>query len=115
VNTGGQYAVKATMNLTAVERAQVRPGMYANVMLPIAQTASSAKVATVAKSAIVERGQLKGIYTVSNQKTALLRWIRTGRDFGNEVEVVSGLGLGEDYIVGDLSAVSDGRPVVIKK
>lgn len=114
VNTGGQYAVKASLKLSAEERQLVRSGMYANVLLPIAQTTSSAKVATVAKSAIVERGQLKGIYTVSNQNTALLRWIRTGRDFGNEVEVVSGLSLGEAYIVSDLSVISDGRPVAIK-
>ena len=63
------------------------------------------------KSALIQRGQLTGIYTVSNQNTALLRWIRVGKDLGDRVEVVSGLTSGEEYIVSNLSDLSDGIPV----
>lgn len=113
--TGGQFAIKAALKLSPAQKKVVYPGMYAHVKVPIAKSASSANYATVAKSAIIERGQLKGVYTVSNQNTALLRWIRTGRDFGDQFEVVSGLALGEDYIVSDLSSIKDGYPVAVKK
>ena len=49
--------------------------------------------------AIVHRGQLTGIYTVSQNNTALLRWLRLGRTYGDRVEVLSGLSLDEEYIV----------------
>ena len=49
--------------------------------------------------AIITNGQLSGIYTVSQSNTALLRWLRLGRTFGDQVEVLSGLNVGEAYIV----------------
>ena len=49
--------------------------------------------------AIVTNGQLSGVYTVSQTNTALLRWLRLGRTFGNQVEVLSGLNSNEAYII----------------
>ena len=48
--------------------------------------------------AIVTNGQLSGVYTVSQSNTALLRWLRLGRTFGDQVEVLSGLYADESYI-----------------
>ena len=48
---------------------------------------------------LVKNGQLTGIYTVSQNNTALLRWLRLGRTFGDQVEVLSGLSADEQYIV----------------
>ena len=49
--------------------------------------------------AIVTNGQLSGVYTVSQSNTAMLRWLRLGRTFGDQVEVLSGLNADEAYIV----------------
>ena len=36
---------------------------------------------------------------MSQSNTALLRWLRLGRTFGDQVEVLSGLSADEQYIV----------------
>ncbi|WP_282050439.1 efflux RND transporter periplasmic adaptor subunit [Maribacter aquivivus] len=94
-NTGGQYLVKVILDKTD---AQILSGMYATVQFPVARkTTSSAVIIPV--QAIVKKGQLSGIYTVSQSNTALLRWLRLGRIFGDQVEVLSGLSADEQYIV----------------
>ncbi len=94
-NTGGQYLVKVILDKTD---AQILSGMYATVQFPIARkTASTAVMIPI--DAIVNNGQLTGIYTVSQSNTAVLRWLRLGRTFGDKVEVLSGLSADEQYIV----------------
>ena len=40
----------------------------------------------IPKSAIVENGQLTGVYTVSSQNTAVLRWVKVGKTFGDQLK-----------------------------
>lgn len=94
-NTGGQYLVKVILNKT---NAQIRSGMYATVQFPVARKTTSSAV-MIPVNAIVNNGQLTGVYTVSQSNTALLRWLRLGRTFGDKVEVLSGLSPDEQYIV----------------
>ena len=94
-NTGGQYLVKVIIDKT---NAQLLSGMYATVQFPVARKTTSSAVMIPIES-IVKNGQLTGIYTVSQSNTALLRWLRLGRTFGDQVEVLSGLSADEQYIV----------------
>ncbi|SHK37701.1 RND family efflux transporter, MFP subunit [Maribacter aquivivus] len=94
-NTGGQYLVKVILDKTD---AQILSGMYATVQFPGARKTTSSAV-MIPVQAIVKKGQLSGIYTVSQSNTALLRWLRLGRTFGDQVEVLSGLSADEQYIV----------------
>lgn len=94
-NTGGQYLVKVILDKTD---AQILSGMYATVQFPIARKTTSSAV-MIPIDALVKKGQLSGIYTVSQSNTALLRWLRLGRTFGDQVEVLSGLSADEQYIV----------------
>lgn len=115
-NTGGQYLVKVTLNAT--DKA-ILSGMFVNVQFPIANkpktktTVKSDKV-MVPESALVKQGQLTGIYTVANGKTAILRWIRTGKSFGSQVEVLSGLSANEQYIVSAEGKLYNGALVSIQ-
>ena len=94
-NTGGQYLVKVILNKTD---AQILSGMYATVQFPVSRKTTSSAI-MIPVEAIVKNGQLSGIYTVSQSNTALLRWLRLGRTFGDQVEVLSGLSADEQYIV----------------
>lgn len=97
-NTGGQYLVK--INLDKTDNT-VLSGMFVNVQFPVAnaiQTKTSEKV-LVPESALVQQGQLTGIYTIGTGNIAILRWLRIGKNFGNQVEVLSGLSANEQYIV----------------
>ena len=94
-NTGGQYLVKINLEKTGVN---ILSGMFSTVQFPVERKANSSMVLIPTK-AIVKNGQLSGVYTVSQSNTALLRWLRLGRTYGNKVEVLSGLSASESYIV----------------
>lgn len=112
-NTGGQYLVKINLENT---NATVLSGMFVNVQFPIEKTTTatfkSDKV-LVPESALITKGQLTGIYTVTND-VAILRWIRTGKTFGSQVEVLSGLSADEKYIVSAEGKLYNGVKVLIR-
>lgn len=98
-NTGGQYLVKLNLEKT---NSNILSGMFVNVQFPIEnkfQTINSLEEVTVPESALVHNGQLTGIYTIGEGNIAILRWLRVGKTVGGQVEVLSGLAAGEQYIV----------------
>ncbi len=86
-NTGGQYLAKV---LLQESEEPLKTGMYATVAFPI-KRAEDAAAYLVASDILVHRGQLTGVYTVSSQDKASLRWIRLGKTVGDSVIVLSGL------------------------
>lgn len=108
--TGGQYPVKVVLE----KNEAIKSGMYATVQFPVAQTDDTPQLVTVPKEAIVTQGDLRGVYTVSQQNTAMLRWLRLGRSFGNEVEVLSGLNAEEAIIVEAEGKLYNGAKVEVQ-
>lgn len=105
-STGGQYKVKA--NLISREEMPLFSGMKARLVLATDQHSNGIFVPS---SAIVRRGELKGLYVVSQQNTALLRWVRLGESFDDYVEVLSGLNKNEQVITTSESKLSNGIKV----
>ena len=114
-NTGGQYLVK--INLTNPP-SEVLSGMFVNVQFPLAGKKEMVKDKSdkvmVPESALVRQGQLTGIYTIGNGNTAILRWLRLGKTYGNQVEVLSGLSADETYIVSAEGKLYNGVKVSIE-
>lgn len=109
-NTGGQFLVKVILDKTA---STILSGMFAKVQFPVEKKETSTKI-LVPTSAIVTNGSLKGIYTVSEQNTAILRWLRLGKIYGENVEVLSGLNADEQYIISAEGKLFNGVKVAIK-
>ncbi|UBB90374.1 efflux RND transporter periplasmic adaptor subunit [Candidatus Kaistella beijingensis] len=113
-NTGGQYLVK----INVPQSRDYLPGMFVNVVFPFKRSGSVnqdfQESVTVPKTAIVENGQLTGIYTVSSANTAMLRWIKTGKTLGDQVEILSGLNSKEPYIVSANGKLFNGAKVQVK-
>lgn len=109
-NTGGQYLVKITLDKTD---AAILSGMYVTVKFPVEKQVKSHLV-LIPENAIVESGQLKGVYVVGENNTALLRWLRLGRTFGNEVEVLSGLSADETYVVSSEGRLFNGAKISVQ-
>ena len=109
-NTGGQYRVKVALSETS---APILTGMYATVKFPTTADTQS-KAALVPMEAIIHKGQLSGVYTVSENNTALLRWLRLGRSYGDKVEVLSGLSADESYIVSSNGKLYNGAKIAIQ-
>ncbi len=110
-NTGGQYLVKALLDKTD---AHILSGMFATAQFPIAPTTKTVSMVLIPQSALVENGELKGVYTISDQNRALLRWLRLGKIYGDQVEVLSGLNSEEQYIVSADGKLFNGAKVSIQ-
>lgn len=110
-STGGQYMVK----INVAQNKDLLPGMYVSAEFPFKRSSKTTQdfqeTVVVPKSALVTQGQLTGIYTVSKQKTAVLRWVRTGATFGEQIEILSGLRQGEPYVTGSSSRLYNGAKV----
>ena len=112
-NTGGQYLVKIDLGKTDNT---VLSGMFVNVQFPVANKATTSKseLLLVPESALVKQGQLTGIYTIGTGNVAILRWLRTGKNYGDQVEVLSGLSANEQYIVSADGKIYNGASVSVQ-
>jgi len=113
-NTGGQFMVKINIHATS----DLLPGMFVNVKFPFKNsekgTQGLQESIMVPKSALVEQGQLIGVYVVSSGNTAVLRWIKIGKALGEQVEVLSGLTSKEAYIVSSDGKLYNGAKIELK-
>jgi RND family efflux transporter MFP subunit len=113
INPAGHYASRQFEVQVQIARngdgGTIKSGMYAQVLH---QTGTRSAL-TVPRQALVQRGQLTGLYTVANDQ-ALLRWVRTGAQMGDRVEVLSGLRPGEPYIVNAQQRILDGQRVRVE-
>jgi len=85
----------------------LRSGVFGRVKFAVGQK----QALTVPQSALVERGQLTGVYVLDTDRVARLRLIKTGKAYGDRVEVLSGLNEGETVVSGNVDAVSDGSRI----
>ena len=112
-NTGGQYLVKIDLNRS---EAKILSGMFVNVQFPV-EKKENVKVSDkvlIPVTALVKEGQLTGIYTIGSGNVAILRWLRIGKNFGDQVEVLSGLSANEQYIVSADGKLFNGAKVSIQ-
>lgn len=113
-NSGSVYIIK--ISISEGDRKNLMAGMYVNVSLPVADTLvteGNTSAIMIPVSSIVHKGELDGIYTISGDNQALLRWIRLGKIVNDKVEVLSGLGKSEKFIVHADGDLHNGVPVKI--
>jgi len=111
INTGGQYLVKILLDKTNVN---LLSGMFTSVQFPIEKNVNKKSLLLVPQSALVKQGQLTGVYTIGNENVAILRWLRIGKTFGDQVEVLSGLSANEQYIVSADGKLFNGAKIAIQ-
>lgn len=80
-----------------------RPGSTAKVVFPIAG-AEGAPMLTIPRAALAQRGEVSGVYVVSDGRIAL-RQVRLGRVLGEQVEILAGLKPGERIARDPVAAV----------
>jgi RND family efflux transporter MFP subunit len=82
----------------------LRSGLYAKVRIPKGKK----ELILAPRAAIVEKGQLTGVYAVDGNGIATYRLIRTGREYDGRLEVLSGLKSGDRIIVEHVERAMDG-------
>jgi len=98
-----QVGVSATESL--------RSGMFARVPLTIGER----KTMRIPESAVVRQGQLTGVFIVDEKNSARFRLIRTGRAYGDQVEVISGIKDGTRLVAAPTPQLTNGSAVEPEK
>lgn len=112
INTSGnpgsrQFTVEISLP-EDISKSGVKNGMFGRVML---KGNSGDRTILIPKTVLIERGQLTGIYTVNDASELILRWVRTGREFDEQVEILSGLSVGETFVAVLQNNLRDGLKV----
>ena len=113
--TGGQYIIK--LNISSSDANKLMAGMYAQIKIQTKGTslkADTSSTVMIPTTALIYRDQLVGVYTISAQNTAMLRWLRIGKTTGDKVEVLSGLAKNEAYIIKAEGNLYNGAKVSVK-
>ncbi len=84
-----------------------RSGLYGRARFPVVEK----QVLKVPQKAVLERGQLSGVFVIDTSNTVRLRLIKTGKAYGEQVEVLSGLNDGDRIIVEGMERVKEGDRV----
>ncbi|MBF0337233.1 MAG: efflux RND transporter periplasmic adaptor subunit [Nitrospirae bacterium] len=99
-----------TFNLKiSVTAKDVKSGFNATVDIP----GGMRKVILVPQTAVVDKGQLTGVYTVSKEGVVSFRMVKAGKVYPDKaaVEVLSGLNEGDEVVVGGVGNAIDGGTV----
>jgi RND family efflux transporter MFP subunit len=89
----------------SVSGAGLRSGLYARVKIP---RGTAKEVILAPRTALVDRGQLTGVYTVDDRGVVTYRLVRTGKEYGGDREILSGLKPKERIIVHGVEKAVDG-------
>lgn len=85
---------------------EIKSGMFVRATFQ----GGSREALLVPAAAVVNRGQLTGMFVVDENGLARLRWVRTGRPNGggDTLEILSGLNPGERYVADPPAGLVDG-------
>ncbi len=84
-----------------------RSGQYGQASFPIGE----AKRLAVPSSAVLDHGELQGIFVVGADGKVEYRLVKTGKTFGNRVEILSGVAAGEKVAISHIDRLRDGARV----
>jgi RND family efflux transporter MFP subunit len=79
-------------------------GDFATALFPLGQ----ARMISVPQSALVERGELLGVYALNSQGVGEYRLVKAGKSWGDRVEILSGLNAGDRVVVTQVEGLRDG-------
>lgn len=89
------------------EGTNLRSGMFCRVYIPIGGTG----MLLIPKTAVVQEGQLTGVFELDDAQVAHFRLVRTGKEIGDRVEVISGLQPGRRYVEAVQPALKNGSKI----
>lgn len=91
---------------------ELLPGSYAQVTFTLPANVNTLRVPV---NAVMFRGQNLQVATVDEHHVVHLRSITEGRDFGTEVEVLSGIGPQDELILNPSDSISEGQQVRVRE
>lgn len=93
-----------TVKLDLPSEPGLRSGLYGRA----AFSTSERKALSVAASALIEKGQLVGVFVVDSERRARFRLVKTGGKLGDRIEVLAGLKEGDEVVIAPSYEVREG-------
>lgn len=97
------------VKLTIDSNPDLRSGQFARVTLAMQE----AKTLTVPGDALVNLGQMERLFVVDDGK-ARLRLVRSGKRYGDHIEILSGVNPGEQVVISGQQQLRDGQPITVR-
>jgi RND family efflux transporter MFP subunit len=88
----------------------LRSGLFGRVRFPRGEQLAL----LIPRTALVERGQLQGVYVLEANQIARLRYITLGKSDGENFEVLSGLQNGDRFVAAPGDGEFDGKRIAIR-
>jgi multidrug efflux pump subunit AcrA (membrane-fusion protein) len=96
-----------TVKIDLPANPSLKTGLYGLARFPIAQREAT----TVPQTAIIQRGQLTGVFIVGQDGIAQFRIVTTGKTAEGVIEILSGVSEGDEVVTSDVNSISDGTKV----
>jgi hypothetical protein len=106
--TGDPHTHTFTVKVDLPMAPGLKTGMFGRFQLDKGTT----RTILVPETGVVERGELTSVFVVGSDRIARLRWVKTGRRFDKQVELLSGVNVGELVLLDAVRGV-DGATVKI--
>jgi RND family efflux transporter MFP subunit len=87
-----------------------RPGQFGRLLLSVGDD----QAIYIPSAALIHRGQLELVYTVSAENVAVLKFVRTGRTLGDKIEILSGLENHDRVVVSGQTGLVEGDKVEVQ-
>jgi RND family efflux transporter MFP subunit len=100
------YSVKLQLPQAVQGAHRLRSGLFGRALF----TAGERPALIVPQSALVTRGQLTGVYLVTNG-VVVFRFVTTGKRYDEGIEILSGLSAGSRYVIVPPAGIFDGLQV----
>lgn len=98
------HTMRVKIDLPAHEL--IHSGMYARVILPM-----SGKNYFIPRTAVLTKGQVKGVFVVDANNVARFRIIKIGQEIQGFIEITSGLTEKDKVVISNLNEITDGTKV----
>jgi len=85
----------------------LRSGLFGKARFSVGKK----QIMAIPQKAVLEQGQLLQVFVVDPNQSARLRLVKTGKTYGEQVEILSGINEGERIIVAGMEKVKDGNQV----
>lgn len=103
----------ASRSFTVQVAIAFHPGIHSGMFCRITLSKGNQARLLIPTSALIHQGQLTGIFLLDSDRIARFRILRTGRMFGNMVEVISGIRPGDSFVLIPPPDMADGIQVEV--
>ena len=89
----------------------IRSGLYGKARFAVGKR----EIIAVPKDAVLPRGELNGLFVVGENGLVGFRLVRTGRSYGDRLEILSGVKEGEQVVIKGAERLSEGDRIQVSR